>query len=226
MSAVVIALIAGYFIGAIPFGVIIARAHGVDLANVGSGNIGATNVIRALGAKWGIFVFVLDMLKGLMPGLIARATIHAPVGGLDAQTWWFLAGLAAVAGHSKSPFLRFKGGKGVSTALGAGIAAAPAVALSAFALFILLLAVTRYMSLASMVAIAMTGVFGATFPGESRQLVPLYIALAVLIVVLHKKNIGRLMDGTEPKFEFRKSASTPDAEQNASVPVASSKEAS
>jgi len=197
-------LVGAYFLGAIPFGVVIARAKGIDLTQVGSGNIGATNVNRALGKNWGIAVFLLDMLKGLVPSLAARFLVVEPQFGIDPQALWFLAGFAAVFGHAKSPFLGFRGGKGVSTALGAGLGAAPLAALAGFALFILVLATTRYMAIASMIGVPSAALFAMILPGNSLQIVPLFAALGILVIWLHRKNIERLRDGTEPKFAFVK----------------------
>jgi glycerol-3-phosphate acyltransferase PlsY len=212
MMTFLILLVVGYFLGAIPFGVLIARANGVDIMKVGSGNIGATNVIRGLGKGWGITVFVLDMLKGTIPALLARWTISEPIAGIDPQAVWFLCGLAAVVGHAKSPFLRFRGGKGVSTAMGAGLGAIPLVALAAFTLFAILLATIRYMSVASVVAVSAAPVFAYLIPNQSPAIVPILLILAVVVTLLHRKNITRLREGTEPKFSFKKTSPAPNTE--------------
>ena len=204
MTVYLAILVGAYFLGAIPFGVLIARAKGIDLTKVGSGNIGATNVNRALGKNWGLAVFALDMLKGLIPGLVARQLVTEPLGELDPQALWFIAGFVAVLGHAKSPFLGFKGSKGVSSALGAGLAAAPLAALAGFALFILILATTRYMAIASMVGVPSAGLFALVIPGNSIQVVPLLAILGLMVIWLHRKNIDRLREGTEPKFSFVK----------------------
>ena len=108
---------AAYLVGAIPFGVILARLHGVDLRNVGSGNIGATNVGRALGRKWGVVCFVLDMLKGLVPMLAAMVMLPQEKGAKE--LWiWLATGGAAIIGHVFPVYLGFRGGKGVATSLG------------------------------------------------------------------------------------------------------------
>lgn len=199
-------LLGAYFLGGIPFGVLIARMQGIDITQVGSGNIGATNVVRALGPRWGTVTFVLDMLKGLIPSLVARQLFVEPLMGVDPQALWFICGLVAVIGHAKSPFLKFKGGKGVSTALGAGLGSAPLVALGAIVVFAVILGTIRYMAVASMVAVCSAVVFSVILPGQSLQVVPLFVLMAALVVFLHHKNIARLKAGTEPKFEFRKSS--------------------
>ena len=143
--------LAAYLLGAIPVGVLVARARGVDILKEGSGNIGATNVGRVLGKGPGLAVWALDVMKSLVPTLVAQAMIHHRLGSLDAQTQGFLVGTAAILGHCASPFLGFKGGKGISTALGAMLGTAPLVALVCFGLFALVLWTTRYMAIASTV---------------------------------------------------------------------------
>lgn len=189
--------IGAYLLGSIPVGVLFARARGIDIRSVGSGNIGATNVMRAMGPAAGVTVFLLDVLKGLLPTLVMR-------GFTDRQELWFVTGAAAVVGHCLSPWLGFKGGKGIATSLGAVIGAAPIVAAGAFGVFCVFLAVTRYMSLASLVGVFTAVVLGIVLPGESRWLIPAYAVLFLFIVYRHRSNLKRLRDGTEPKFSFRK----------------------
>ena len=193
-----------YLLGAIPFGVLVARAKGVDILKVGSGNIGATNVNRVLGKGPGIAVWVLDVLKSLVPTLIARSLLTVPLGGLDPQTQWFLVGLAAVIGHCASPFLGFRGGKGISTALGAIIGTAPLVALLCFGLFALVLWTTRYMAIASTIGVSSVVLFILLVPGNTRQLIPIFVLLALFVAYRHRANFKRLREGTEPKFGFGK----------------------
>ena len=192
-----------YLCGGIPFGVVFARMKGIDLMAVGSGNIGATNVKRALGTKVALLVFILDVLKATIPALVARLVVSQPLQELPAQVFWFAAGLLAVLGHCVSPFLKFKGGKGVSTALGMVLGAAPAVAGSCFSLFLVLLFTTRYMSFASIIAVSSAVVFGWFLHGQARELVPVYFLLSLFVAYRHRQNIRRLIDGTEPKFSLR-----------------------
>lgn len=203
MTFLGLALIA-YVLGAIPFGVLVAKAKGVDILKVGSGNIGATNVNRVLGKGPGIAVWILDVLKSLVPTLIARLVLTQPLGGLDPQTQWFLVGLAAVIGHCASPFLRFKGGKGISTALGAIIGTAPLVALLCFGLFALVLWVTRYMAIASTIGVCSVVLFFWLVPGNTPQLLPVLVLLALFVAYRHRANYKRLKEGTEPQFGFGK----------------------
>ena len=126
MSWLLISL--GFALGSIPFGFMVAKAKGVDIREVGSGNIGATNVMRVLGKGPGIAVLLLDVLKGLIPSLCGHLIFH------DKQIA-FAAGVAAVFGHTFSPFLKFKGGKGIATGLGALLGSSPFVGLAAFSVF-------------------------------------------------------------------------------------------
>jgi glycerol-3-phosphate acyltransferase PlsY len=204
MTTLIILLIIGYFIGSLPFGVWVARAHGVDIQKVGSGNVGATNVSRALGKWWGTGVFLLDMTKGLVPALLGRLFLKEPISGLDPQFMWFLVGFAAIAGHVKSPFLGFKGGKGVSTAMGAGLGAVPVIALSAFAIFVLILLTVQWMVVASIVGVLSAVALSFIIPGQSVQTSSLLAVLAIIVTLLHRTNFVRLFRGEEPKFKFRK----------------------
>lgn len=199
-TTLVLLFIAAYFLGAIPVGVIYARAHGVDILKYGSGNPGATNVGRALGNKGFMVVFTLDVLKGAIPAGVAQFLIREPIAGMPAQLWCFLVGVAAIIGHCLSPFLGFKGGKGIATSLGAGVGAAPLVALPAFALWGVIFKITRYISLASLVAVVTAVILSATVPGQAREMVPIFVLLGVFIFYRHRENIKRLLNGTEPKY--------------------------
>lgn len=191
--------VASYLVGAIPFGVLIARLGGVDILRTGSGNPGATNVYRTLGWRYGVPVFVLDVLKGYAPAMAGLW-----VTGSKEQA--FVCGLLAIAGHSLSPFLRFRGGKGVATGLGALLGSLPWVGLSALGCFILVFAPTRYVSLASMVAaVAMVGF--AFLYDEPPSLRIALIVLAAFVLFRHRANVRRLLAGEEPKFGARKEAS-------------------
>lgn len=202
-------LLASYFIGAIPFGVLVARAKGVDIMKAGSGNIGATNVGRVLGKGPGLAVWGLDVLKSLAPTLVARALLPRGVGPLDPEMAWFLVGFAAIVGHCASPFLGFKGGKGISTALGAIVGTAPLVAVLCFALFAVVLATTRYMAIASVVGVSSVVVFSLLLH-VSPQLLPVFVLLALFVAYRHRTNFRRLRAGTEPRFSFKKAGAPAD----------------
>ncbi|MBP6865637.1 MAG: glycerol-3-phosphate 1-O-acyltransferase PlsY [Candidatus Didemnitutus sp.] len=195
--------LAGYLLGALPFGYIVARAHGVDIFKEGSGNPGATNVKRVLGEKFGAkgkragnFVFVLDALKGAVatgwPLLPWIDTPHQDVLAL-------IGVVAAVLGHSFSVFTRFKGGKGVATAAGGLVVLIPVACLIGAVTWVLTFFTTRYVSLGS--------ILGAVVVIVSVWLLPYSVAVAVVATVLaavvilrHHSNIRRLLAGTEPRF--------------------------
>jgi glycerol-3-phosphate acyltransferase PlsY len=217
--------IGSYVFGSVPFAVIFGRLKGVDILHFGSGNPGMTNVMRALGPGWGITCFVLDVAKGLVPCLAARAIVSKPIDGMDPQLLWFLAGLCAIVGHCASVFLRFRGGKGVSTALGAIVGTDPLTAAACFGLFLVLLAVTRYMSLASVIGVSSSILFDLLLPGASRQLLPVFVLLSVFVVYRHRKNLRRLRDGDEPKFGFKRSRPPSDRTGSAGLEALDSEEA-
>lgn len=208
-----IAAAAGYLLGSLPFGYLVARAHGVDIFKVGSGNPGATNVKRVLGAKAGNTVFALDVLKGVLAGswsLLARTSLSVTVdmeaGGsaavISGQDWRLvgLAGLiGGVLGHSFSIFTKFKGGKGVATAAGGVLVLMPVSCLIAAAVWVVTFYTTRYVSLGSILAAAALGV--ATWArGNPLPLNIVVTLLVIFIIVRHRENITRLLNGTENKF--------------------------
>lgn len=182
----------GFVLGSIPFGFLIARANGVDIRAVGSGNIGATNVFRVLGKGPAAAVFVLDVLKGLIPALLARKMVGT-------QEAAFLCGFSAILGHSFSPFLGFKGGKGIATGLGMLLGATPLVACSAFATSAFVIAATLYVSAGSISAGISTIFFGLLFK-DPTVLVYAYGALAAYIFMRHLPNVSRIIAGTEHRF--------------------------
>ncbi len=209
--------LAGYLIGSTPFGVILARAHGVNLREVGSGNVGATNVARALGRKWGYLCFVLDVLKGFVPVMAAGVYLRTLRGfpSPPHQAAWLGVGFGVIAGHVFSFYLRFRGGKGVASSLGVVLGMYPYftfVGLIALVLWIVVTLVSRYVSLGSVTAAAAfvplfvaIGWLMGWRPIE--RLWPLLIfaaAMVVLIVWRHRTNIVRLARGTENRIGSRK----------------------
>ena len=202
-------LAASYFLGAVPFGFLIAGSHGIDLRKVGSGNIGATNLSRALGKKWAYFCFALDFAKGLLPTLAAGFLLNDIQGATG--LWARLAvGCAAVVGHIFPVYLRFKGGKGVATSFGVAIGLWPYYTLCAgvvLLVWIIVLLIWRYISLASLIAsVAFPVVLVAAIaliPGwEMANLWPLLIVailIPVLVFIRHRENLSRLLAGTENK---------------------------
>ena len=189
--------VAAYLIGSVPVGFLVAKSKGVDILHFGSGNIGATNVHRALGKWLGLLVFALDVSKGLLPALVTTLWMHD-------QLLSFGVGLAAVLGHCLSPFLKFKGGKGIATGLGALLGSAPIVAGVALGAFLIVMVISRYVSLSSIVAAATLVPTGLVLHVKPVML-GLFVGLFLFIVFKHRKNIARLTNGTEPKFVFDKS---------------------
>jgi glycerol-3-phosphate acyltransferase PlsY len=203
-------IIASYLLGSIPFGLLIAKAHGKDLRSIGSGNIGATNVSRALGKKWAYVCFLLDVSKGFVPTFIASFMIGASPKPID-LIMWLAVGCAAVAGHIFPVYIRFKGGKGVATSLGIGLGLWPYYtlsAVSAFAVWGICVLITRYVSLSSIIgSFAFLAVLLASVAiVDSWQFANLWPLIAVgifmpmLITYRHRDNIKRLMAGTENKI--------------------------
>ena len=185
-----------FVLGSIPFGLVIAKAvKGIDPRKAGSGNIGSTNVARLCGWPCGVLTLFCDIMKGTLPVLVA---VHF----MPEQFWQSLVALAAVLGHIKSPFLGFKGGKGVATTIGALIPLAFLPLLCAVACFFVVVFITRYVSLSSMTMAVALVVFYALF--GHWQLLPLGTVLAVMIIWAHRSNIGRLMRGEESKFVLKK----------------------
>lgn len=217
--------LAGFLCGSIPFGLLIAKSKGLDIRKHGSGNIGATNVGRVLGKPYFFLCFALDFFKGFAPTLAAGWIAHA-LGRLDLAPSlalpWLGVMIATVLGHVLCPWLGFKGGKGVATALGAILAVFPALTipgLGAFVVFLIVLKTKGYMSLASMVAGAslpfLIGAFFSAAPafGQVRPMllntmpfVGVGLLLGALVIYTHRGNIQRLRAGTEPKFGQRKAS--------------------
>ncbi|MEX0775740.1 MAG: glycerol-3-phosphate 1-O-acyltransferase PlsY [Phycisphaeraceae bacterium] len=202
--------VVGYWCGSLPFGYLIARLRGVDIREHGSGNVGATNVGRVLGRKWGALCFILDVLKGLLPVLIAGIVLgYANRGDLARpEAWrWLAVALAAVLGHMFPVWLGFRGGKGVATGLGVLLGLWPIMTLPGVAAgltWLLLASMYRYVSLASIAAAMALPAYlyiEAVALGLSfAELGPFFIIaslMALLVVVRHRSNIVRLYRGTE-----------------------------
>jgi glycerol-3-phosphate acyltransferase PlsY len=196
-------LVGAYILGAIPFGVLITRAQaGVDITKLGSGNIGATNVLRTLGWRAALPVMVFDIGKGLIPPLIARVLNLTFDSRFSVVDFALIAGFAAVLGHCASPFLKFKGGKGVATICGAAIGATPMIAVVGISAFVLVTAITRYISLASIVAVLVAVVTAIVLRFDG-LVIAAYSLISLFIIYKHRSNIGRLMKGEESTFNFR-----------------------
>ncbi len=233
-----------FLLGSIPFGLFIARAKGIDIRQHGSGNIGATNVLRVVGKKHGIICLILDALKGFVPVVIALNLVQIegrhlqiPVAFLDAwavklpavdavkaQTVHIVTALFAVLGHNYSPWVGFKGGKGIATSAGVLLALMPFAVLLLIVIWLLLFSVTRYVSVASIGAAAALPLLthmGARFHhiNNDKSLPTLWeagtwnkplfvfsVIIAALAIWKHRANIQRLMKGTESRFQRKKKA--------------------
>lgn len=216
-----------FFCGSAPFGFMIGRMNGIDIREHGSGNIGATNVWRTLGKKWGIPCFLLDLLKGLIPVLLAMNLLRYP--GIDhmkmfdlpstmiqqvsqhpGQFLHVLCGLCAILGHNFSPWVRFKGGKGIATTAGVLIALFPFIlVLMIIVLWMLIFVTTRYVSLASIIAAAalpLLNIWGSFQHKRfadgtwNRSMLAFSFIAGFMAIYKHRSNITRLLNGTEHRF--------------------------
>ena len=203
----ILTALGAYLLGAIPFGFLMAKAKGVDIRSVGSGNIGATNAMRVLGKPAGIFVLLMDAAKGFFAVGVGYF-IARSFGGAESQieTARILAGIFAVLGHNYTCWLKFKGGKGIATTAGVYLALAPWALVIALAVFILVLLVSRIVSVASMSAAAALPVVVWVMTPHNLFLGIVTTALSALAIYKHKSNIQRLMAGTESRLGQKKEA--------------------
>ena len=189
-------LVGAYLIGSVPFGFLIGKMRGIDVRTVGSKNIGATNVYRTVGHAWGILAFFCDFLKGFVP--VCLAFRYASNSGFCVNLP-VCVGLACVVGHTLTVFMKFRGGKGVATAFGMMVALATTPTLLAFAVFVVTVWLSHYISLGSILAAAALAVLVWLFP--CLLAVRIIAALvAVFVICKHKSNIERLMKGCENKI--------------------------
>lgn len=206
-------LLLTYLLGSVPFGFLAGKMNGIDLREHGSKNIGATNTIRVLGKKWGIPVFICDVLKGLLPVMMMKLHLGVELTACTtAEMGWLIGTLmAAVLGHTFTCFLKFKGGKGIATALGALIAFSPFIAGVALAVWIACMVCTRYVSLSSILAAVAVEVStlwqcvqDGSFNGADAVMLSFISVLVVLVIVKHRSNVTRILNGTEPKAFSKK----------------------
>jgi glycerol-3-phosphate acyltransferase PlsY len=211
-------IILSYLIGSIPTSIIVSKAaKGIDIREHGSGNAGGTNVMRVLGWKHGVFVILLDALKGVLAVIVVARLHYGSIPFENATPFddftlvQIIAGIAAVIGHIWTIFAGFKGGKGIATALGMLLMIVTVDMLIAVGVFILVVTFSRYISLGSILGaitvplalIIRENIFNVDIPGY-HTLLPFVIAVSSLVIFTHKKNIIRLLNGSENKFSFAK----------------------
>lgn len=207
LTSPLLLFLAAYAIGSTPFGLLVALAAGrIDIRKHGSGNIGATNVGRVLGSKWGLLVLVLDALKGFLPALLLPRLFFSDPDSLS----HVVAGVGTIVGHMFPVWLGFRGGKGVATALGVVLCLGPiGSAVAAFAFFALFVPfrIVSLSSIAAALAFAVTQLMllsPTPFSAENRGLAIFSLLVPGLIILRHRTNIVRLWRGEEPRYEFRR----------------------
>lgn len=204
-------ILGGYLFGSIPFGVLIGRAwRGVDIRELGSGNIGFTNAFRVLGWKPASVVLLTDVFKGLLPVLVARHVLTRSGLG-NAELWLLPIALAPILGHCFSVFLGFRGGRAIATTLGVLLGLAPLAGLCGLGAWLIVVAITRYVSLASILAAA-TVPATVALTHARWELVAFWGVIATFIIYRHRPNIARLLAGTEAKFGQTTAAEEPKGE--------------
>jgi len=210
MTYIAIYILGAYLTGAIPFGLLIPKLYGTaDIRKIGSGNVGATNVYRACGASGALIVTLLDIAKGAIPVLLAGLLYKESL-PVALEYLRLTVGFAAILGHIFSPYLKFKGGKGVNTALGVFLMLIPIPTMIALLSFIIVVSVTRYVSLGSIIAagvlFAVVAIMYYGDLGTMHQVyVPTGLAIFLLIVLTHHANLRRLLSGEENRFSFKRS---------------------
>jgi glycerol-3-phosphate acyltransferase PlsY len=205
MVTFAVLLVGSYLVGSIPFGYLAGRIVGIDIRQAGSGNIGATNVVRVLGKGYGYPVFALDVLKGF--GAVKISMLMAPGRPPEwnsPEIFGILAAISSVLGHLYPPWLKFKGGKGVATSAGALLALTPIATVIGVAIWIIVFWLTRYVSLASIIAAVVLPIVILVFNSQDQNKgKPLFYSsacVAGVVIWRHRSNLSRLIRGTEPRF--------------------------
>ncbi len=201
-----ILIIIAYLLGSIPTALIISRKYfGIDIRDYGSGNMGATNTFRVLGSKYGTIVMVFDILKGITAVALFNFIPHYLSNELQRTNFMIGLGLAAVIGHVFPIFAQFKGGKGVATLFGMILAVQPVIAISCVGVFLLVLFLTRYVSLSSILGALMLPVSVLWIWNEHEIMYRIFALLvAFMVLITHQKNIGRILRGVESRIPIMK----------------------
>ncbi len=206
MWADVIFIIIGFILGSIPFGKIIASLKGIDITKEGSGNIGATNVFRTVGKVWGVVVLLLDALKGAIPTIIVKYLYTTKTISFNFPEVYVFVGLAAILGHMFSPFLLFRGGKGIATSLGVFLVLTPLgilIGVITFAIFVVIFRIVSISSIAAAISVftylLVSNVYNMTFM-ENYVLLALTFIVMLFIIIKHIPNIKRILKGEEKKI--------------------------
>lgn len=204
----ILTAITAYLLGSIPTGFVVGKTRGLDIRTVGSGNIGATNVFRALGTPAGVFVLLADALKGWLAVSVAAVLLARffvrPLAPSVLESYRLLAGLAAILGHNYTCWLRFKGGKGIATSAGVLLALVPYALLAILGVWLVVVALTRYVSLGSICAAAALPLASWFLQGHDPTLTGISAGVGALAIFKHKSNIRRLLSGTENKLFSKK----------------------
>src|SRR6266853_1897690 len=204
MIMFIVVLTGSYLLGSIPFGYLIARIGGIDIRNVGSCNIGATNVLRVLGKRYGYAVFLLDFFKGFCAVKLSMLlAMRSPPGWNSPELLGIVAAISSIVGHSYPPWLKFKGGKGVATSAGALFALTAVGGLIGLGIWIVIFWLTRYVSVASITAALLLPVviLVISWRNQSAKVIFYFSVCAAAVVIWrHRSNLSRLMHGTEPRF--------------------------
>ena len=212
---IIFLIVVSYLIGSISFAMIIAKAHGIDLREVGSGNLGATNLSRACGKKWAYICFLLDVLKGFVPAFCTKYFLPSDVVGSAYFGLWLAVGAAAILGHIFPFYLKFKGGKGVATSFGVVLGIWPYYTIPgiiAFFLWAAIVLIFKYISFGAVISaavfpfiiIALTAALKDWYFSVLWPLIAAAAVLCSLVIFLHRTNIRRLLAGTEHKVLQKK----------------------
>lgn len=200
----IVCIVGAYLVGAIPTGFLIARCKGIDIRTVGSGNIGATNVLRSVGKGWGIITLILDALKGFIPAFVFPHVVQAS-DSLPSPALGLACACVAVMGHNWPIFLGFKGGKGIATSAGALLGVVPECVGIAFIAWIIVFCASRYVSLASITATIALVAWAWREEGAAHAWLPSVLTvLGAVAIWRHRDNIGRLAGGTENRIDLKK----------------------